>query len=229
MTRSHRAIQLPYACLLFAFVALGPVLASSPADAGILDFLKSSVGQADPDAAPAQQPAADKAAAEASDTDDAALGEIPDPAPVAANSALTAPPIVERAAQHLYCVQYARLRSGLQIFGDAKYWWSKAADIYNRMTQPAAEAVMVFSGSKRIRRGHVAVVTAVVSPREIKVDHANWQNHGEIDLNMPVLDVSKNNDWSQVRVWDPRSGQFGARIYAVSGFIARPAPVTRGS
>jgi hypothetical protein len=229
VTRSHRAIQLPYACLLFTLVALSPV-AASPANAGILEFFKSAIGHSDAEPAPAPQPmAADTAPAKTSDTDDAALGEIPDPTPVAANPALTAPPTVERSAQHLYCVQYARLRSGLQIFGDAKYWWSKAADLYNRMTQPAADAVMVFSGSKRIRRGHVAVVTAVVSPREIKVDHANWQNHGEIDLNMPVLDVSKNNDWSEVRVWNPKAGQFGARVYAVSGFIARPLPVTSGS
>ncbi|HEY2032984.1 MAG TPA: CHAP domain-containing protein [Rhizomicrobium sp.] len=200
-------------------------MTASTAEASVLDFLKSA-GQSETEATPA---IIGGTATTVSDADDAALGEIPDPAPVAANPALTAAPTVERMAQHLYCVQYARLRSGLQIFGDAKYWWSKAADLYNRMAQPAADAVMVFSGSKRIRRGHVAVVTAVVSPREIKVDHANWQNHGEIDLNMPVLDVSKNNDWSQVRVWDPRSGQYGARVYAISGFIARPLPVTRGS
>ena len=227
MTRLYRAIQLPSACLLLTLLSLSPI-AASPAEAGILDFLKSTVGHTDAETAPSAPPAA-TVAASTYDPDDAALGEIPDPTPVAANPALTAPPIVERAARHLYCVQYARLRSGLQIFGDAKYWWSKAADLYDRVTQPAADAVMVFSGSKRIRRGHVAVVTAIVSPREIKVDHANWQNHGEIDLNMPVLDVSKNNDWSQVRVWDPGSGQFGARVYAVSGFIARPVPVTRGS
>ncbi len=82
---------------------------------------------------------------------------------------------------------------------------------------------MVFAGSKRISHGHVAVVTAVISPREIKVDHANWQNHGEIDLNMPILDVSPDNNWSQVRVWDPKSNQFGAHVYAISGFITREA------
>jgi hypothetical protein len=205
-------------------------MAATPADAGVLDFLQSAFGHSDvPDVSPTPKPA-DLAVQTAStgDADDAALGEIPDPAP-AANPALAATPTVQRWAKYISCVPYARLRSGLQIFGDARHWWSKAADLYQRMTKPAADAVMVFSGSKRIRRGHVAVVTAIVSPREIKVDHANWQNHGEIDLNMPVLDVSKNNDWSEVRVWDPKTSQFGARVYAISGFIAAPAPVTRGS
>ena len=80
---------------------------------------------------------------------------------------------------------------------------------------------MVFAGSKRLKRGHVAVVTEIVSPREIIVDQANWQNHGEIDHATPVLDVSKANDWSLVRVWDIPSGTFGARTYPISGFIAK--------
>jgi hypothetical protein len=230
VTRSHRAIQRPFACLLFTLAALSPI-AAQPAQAGVIDFFKSAFGHSNAEITPTPKPAdAVAPPTSAAEADDAALGEIPDPTPVAAASpALSAQPTVERWARYISCVPYARLRSGLQIFGDAKHWWSAAADLYQRMTQPAADAVMVFAGSKRIRRGHVAVVTAIVSPREIKVDHANWQNHGEIDLNMPVLDVSKNNDWSQVRVWDPKTSQFGARVYAISGFIARPAPVTRGS
>jgi hypothetical protein len=132
-------------------------------------------------------------------------------------------PRVERPLKRLYCVEYARLRSGLAIFGDAKLWWARAKDLYDRFTQPAVDAVMVFSGSKRIRRGHLAVVSAIVSPREIIVDHANWQNHGEIDRNMPVLDVSADNDWSQVRVWDVNSSRWGARTYRISGFIGHSA------
>jgi surface antigen len=128
-------------------------------------------------------------------------------------------PTIETPLHHLYCVEYARLRSGLEIFGDAKTWWQRAENIYARFTQPAAEAVMVFAGSARIARGHVAVVTRIVSPREIRVDQANWRNHGEIDHNTPVLDVSLQNDWSKVRVWDMGSNRFGARIYAIRGFI----------
>ncbi len=91
-------------------------------------------------------------------------------------------PSVEIPLRKLFCVEYARMRSGLKIFGDAKYWWSRARALYARMAMPAENAVMVFSGSRRLKKGHVAVVTQIVSSREIRVDQANWQNHGEIDL-----------------------------------------------
>jgi hypothetical protein len=130
-------------------------------------------------------------------------------------------PRVEYPLRKIFCVEYARLRSGLAVFGDAKYWWARAKNLYARAAHPVEEAVMVFSGSKRLKRGHVAVVTRVVSAREIIVDQANWMNKGEIDIATPVRDVSKHNDWSKVRVWDIPSGQFGTRVYTVSGFIAK--------
>jgi hypothetical protein len=130
-------------------------------------------------------------------------------------------PSVETPLRRLFCVEYARMRSGLAVFGDAKTWWARAKNLYTRVSHPVEEAVMVFSGSKRLKRGHVAVVTEIVSPREIIVDQANWQNKGEIDHATPVLDVSKHNDWSQVRVWDIPSGTFGSRVYRISGFIAK--------
>lgn len=135
--------------------------------------------------------------------------------------AAVAPPSVETPLHRLFCVEYARMRSGLAVFGDAKTWWARAKNLYARASHPVEEAVMVFSGSRRLKRGHVAVVTAIVSPREIIVDQANWQNKGEIDHATPVLDVSRNNDWSQVRVWDIPSGSFGGRVYRISGFIAK--------
>ena len=135
--------------------------------------------------------------------------------------AAVAPPSVETPLHRLFCVEYARMRSGLAVFGDAKTWWSRAKNLYARASHPVEEAVMVFSGSKRLKRGHVAVVTSIVGPREIIVDQANWQNKGEIDHATPVLDVSRANDWSQVRVWDIPSGTFGSRVYRISGFIAK--------
>ena len=130
-------------------------------------------------------------------------------------------PSVETPLHRLFCVEYARMRSGLAVFGDAKYWWDRARNLYARVSHPVEEAVMVFSGSKRLKRGHVAVVTEILGPRQIIVDQANWQNKGEIDHATPVLDVSPANDWSKVRVWDIRSGTFGSHVYAISGFIAK--------
>ena len=132
-----------------------------------------------------------------------------------------AEPSIETPLRKLFCVEYARARSGLAVFGDAKFWWARAKNLYARMARPMENAVMVFSGSSRLKKGHVAVVTDIVSKREIRVDQANWQNHGEIDHATPVLDVSTRNDWSKVRVWDMRSNGFGAHVYAISGFIAK--------
>jgi hypothetical protein len=64
------------------------------------------------------------------------------------------------------------------------------------------------------------VVRQVVSPREIRVDHANWLNDGSIYLNDPVQDVSSDNDWSVVRVFNLKVGAWGERLYPVQGFIS---------
>jgi hypothetical protein len=90
-------------------------------------------------------------------------------------ASLTAPqasapdvPTVETPLHHFYCVEYARLRSGLEIFGDAKTWWQRAGSIYAKFTQPATDAVMVFCRQRAdCTRGHVAVVARIVSPREM--------------------------------------------------------------
>jgi hypothetical protein len=156
------------------------------------------------------------------------------PAPVEAKMTLAELPVprlpapraravatVEKAPKKLFCVEFARNLSGLAIFGDAKYWWARASNLYARASHPVEEAVMVFSGSAKLKKGHVAVVSEIVSPREIRVEQANWMNKGEIDHATPVLDVSARNDWSKVRVWDVPSQQFGS-VYAVSGFILKP-------
>jgi hypothetical protein len=128
---------------------------------------------------------------------------------------------VEKADKKQFCVEFARNLSGLAIFGDAKYWWARAKNLYARASHPVEEAVMVFSGSAKLKKGHVAVVSEIISPREIRVEQANWMNKGEIDHATPVMDVSARNDWSKVRVWDVPSQQFGS-VYAVSGFILKP-------
>src|SRR5262245_1826813 len=65
------------------------------------------------------------------------------------------------------CVPYARLVSGIEIYGDAWTWWSGSRGRYAQGQNPQLLAVLVLSRSDRLRRGHVAVVTDIVSAREI--------------------------------------------------------------
>ncbi len=129
-------------------------------------------------------------------------------------------PRVVRARHRLQCVPFARAVSGIEIYGNAKTWWNKAKGAYSKLTSPKEGAVMVFASTKRIRLGHVAVVKEIVSSREVKVDHANWGNSGRIYLNAPVVDVSRNNDWSEVRVWNARLHTLGSHTYRLSGFLS---------
>lgn len=117
------------------------------------------------------------------------------------------------------CVPFAREESGVEIYGDANTWWQQARGRYERVESPEEEAVMVLRGYATDARGHVAVVREIVSPTLIIVDHANWLNGGEITRNVPVRDVSANNDWSQVQVWHVPGQHWGSRTYNVQGFI----------
>lgn len=125
--------------------------------------------------------------------------------------------------QPLQCVPYAREHSAIKISGDANTWWTKAAGKYERGATPAAGTVMVLFHYSGGDSGHVAVVRRVVSAREIRVDHANWLDDGSIYVNDPVVDVSADNDWSQVKVWNIRTGGWGSHIYPVQGFIGPDA------
>ena len=115
------------------------------------------------------------------------------------------------------CVPYARARSGIKIFGDAYTWWNNAEGQYARGNLPLVGSVLVLSKTKRLRRGHVGVVTAIVSEREIRLDHANWQPDAII-TNMAVMDVSPANDWTQLRFWNKDARVWGA-VYPASGFV----------
>jgi len=135
--------------------------------------------------------------------------------------ALADTPTIVRPARHVFCVEFARLASGIALFGDARTWWDQAHIQYAQLVNPAPGAVMVFAGRKNMRAGHVAVVKRLVGPREVLVDHANWGRDGRIYLNAPVIDVSPNNDWSQVKVWNTRANVMGNTAYSLKGFIAQ--------
>jgi len=119
----------------------------------------------------------------------------------------------------LQCVPYAREHSAIKLYGDAYTWWDKAAGKYLRGAVPQAGAVMVLNNYAGADRGHLAVVRRVVGTREIRVDHANWLDDGSIYVNDPVEDVSSDNDWSAVRVYNLATGGWGSKVYPVQGFI----------
>lgn len=116
------------------------------------------------------------------------------------------------------CVPFARALSSIMLFGDAWRWWSAAAGRYDRGDVPSAGSVLSFLPDARMPLGHVAVVTRVISAREIEIDHANWSFPGAITRQTPVLDVSENNDWSAVRVGLDDRDHFGS-VYLTNGFI----------
>jgi surface antigen len=122
------------------------------------------------------------------------------------------------AGRRVWCVPFARNASGIEIRGNAGTWWSKAKDGFARGHEPVVGAVMAFSATRKLPLGHVAVVSDVVSEREIRIDHANW-HRSKVSLGMAVIDVSESNDWSAVRV-ESNPDTFG-RIYSIDGFISK--------
>ena len=115
------------------------------------------------------------------------------------------------------CVPFARAATGLDISGDAYAWWHNAAGHYARGDAPVPGSVLAFRANARMRLGHVAVVTRVINRREVLVDQANWADWGQITRGVPVIDVSENNTWSDVRV-SIGDGRFGS-VYPTYGFI----------
>jgi hypothetical protein len=121
----------------------------------------------------------------------------------------------------LQCVAFARDASGIYISGDAYTWWRTAAGRFQRGQQPELGAVLSFPASGGMRLGHLSVVSRIVSDREVLVDDANWaapgQPKGMVRRGASVIDVSPNNDWTEVRVANG-IGSWG-RVYPTHGFI----------
>lgn len=122
------------------------------------------------------------------------------------------------------CAPFARALTGVRLTGDAADWWWESAGRYVHTVRPAEGSLLVFRRTARLPYGHVAVVSRVLSRREILVDQANWVHHRVTD-DQPVIDISADNDWSLVRVWWPPAGQMGGTDYPTYGFIRphRPA------
>ena len=134
------------------------------------------------------------------------------------------------AAQFWQCAPYAREVSGIQIRGNANTWWGQAAGRYERNHTPGVGAVLAFEPTRRMRVGHVAMVSKVVSEREVLLTHANWSRRGGVERDVRAVDVSAAGDWSMVKVWYAPQGGLGTSAYPTKGFIhsgraATPEPV----
>ncbi|MBS0504615.1 MAG: CHAP domain-containing protein [Proteobacteria bacterium] len=122
-------------------------------------------------------------------------------------------------AQFWQCAPYARMISGIDIHGNAGTWWGQAAGRYERGETPSVGAVMVMKPYGKMRVGHVATVSSIVSAREITVTHANWSRRGRVERDVRVVDVSADGDWSRVKVWYAAQGDVGQTSYPTFGFI----------
>lgn len=126
-------------------------------------------------------------------------------------------------AQRWQCAPFARLASGIQIYGNAGTWWHQADGRYERGDTPEPGAVLVFKAAGRMRYGHVAMVSEVVDARTIKVTHANWSpingSRGQVEEDVEVVDVSEANDWSEVRVWYAPLADIGNGTHPTYGFV----------
>lgn len=131
------------------------------------------------------------------------------------------------AEDYWQCVPFARLMSGIQIFGDAHTWWQQAAGRYQTGFTPKAGAVLCFKPTGHMRLGHVAVVSQVLTDRIIQITHANWSiiegERGQVEQNVTVIDVSPGGDWSEVKVWYDPKRDLGATVYPTYGFIYQDA------
>ena len=128
------------------------------------------------------------------------------------------------------CVPFARLISGIQIFGDARTWWQQAIGKYEVGFQPKAGAVLCFKPTERMRLGHVAVVSEVLTDRIVQITHANWSpiegSRGKVEKDVTLVDVSPQGDWSQVKVWYDPIRDLGNSVYPTYGFIYQTAKDT---
>jgi surface antigen len=122
-------------------------------------------------------------------------------------------------SKFLQCVPFAREVSGIDIRGNAWTWWSQAEGRYERGQEPKIGSVMSFKKTGKNPYGHVAMVSAIVSDREVLLTHANWSRRGGIERDVRAVDVSAAGDWSQVKVWYAPNGGLGTSTYPVNGFI----------
>lgn len=131
----------------------------------------------------------------------------------------------DEALPYRQCVPFARTASGIDLYGDAHTWWDQAEGRYARGHVPQVGAVMSFRPYRAMQLGHVAMVSKVIDERTVLLRHANWSpidgRRGQVELDVRAVDVSPENDWSEVRVWYAPLGDLGTTHWPVNGFIYR--------
>jgi surface antigen len=115
------------------------------------------------------------------------------------------------------CALFARAETGVSLYGAAGGWWDEAAGLYQRGHVPEIGSILVFKRTGFMPLGHVAVVSKIVGPGMVLVDHSNWY-HGTVTRDTPVIDTSPGHDWSSVAVMNIGSGEFG-RDSPAYGFV----------
>ena len=66
-------------------------------------------------------------------------------------------------------------------------------------------------------------MSRIVDSRTVLLRHSNWSpingRRGQIEDDVRAVDVSDNNDWSEVRVWFDPIQSLGGTAWPVTGFI----------
>lgn len=215
--RDHRTLVV--LCLMFGAIALAPV-----ADAQTASNQASATQSAAPRPAPAQATASRQPASRQIAPQQQAQAALLTPVASRAGIAGSGTPILPVAQTGgLSCVPYVRMATGMNVSGDARMWWRNAAATYARGQTPERGSVLAFMSSGGMASGHVAVVSRVVNPRTIEIDHANWAGpgirRGAVMRGVTVVDVSDRNDWTSVRVQVGHNADNFGRTYPTHGFI----------
>ncbi|WP_380872965.1 hypothetical protein ACFB49_38630 [Sphingomonas sp. DBB INV C78] len=149
-----------------------------------------------------------------------------------ASMTLTATPAAAQ-SQYWQCAPFARMFSGIQLFGRAADWWAQAAGKYQRGQTPAIGSVLSFRAFRAMPAGHVATVSQIIDARTVKLTHANWSliggRRGQVEHDVTAVDVSPKGDWSQVRVWWAPTQSLGTTSYPTNGFIYAAAEAAKAA
>ena len=89
----------------------------------------------------------------------------------------------------------------------------------------SASTKLIHGGLRYLEHRAFRLVREALNEREVLLTHANWSYRGGIERNVRAIDVSPNNDWTNVRVWYGPIGDLGLRPNAAKGFIYAQKPI----